>query len=168
MRTSRLATLSVVFLLGALAVPSSPAETSRPVKWTLSAETEENLPLRKGATVVAQLRATIDSGWHLYSLDQEPGGPTATKIKVADGQPFKIHGDIDQPTPISALDRNFNLETHFYEREVTFKISLTVATSVKSKQPLLSIDVLYQTCNDTTCLPPTVAHVTAEVKQSND
>ena len=73
MRTSRLATLSVVFLLGALAVPSSPAETPRPVKWTLSAETEENLPLRKGAMVVAQLRATIDSGWHLYSLDQEPG-----------------------------------------------------------------------------------------------
>jgi thiol:disulfide interchange protein DsbD len=134
---------------------------------TLS-ETEENLPLRKGATVVAQLRATIDSGWHLYSLAQEPGGPTATKIKVADGQPFKIHGDIDQPTPISALDPNFNLETHFYEREVTFKIPLTVATSVKSKQPVLSIDVLYQTCNDTTCLPPTVAHVTAEVKQSDD
>ncbi|HJY93131.1 MAG TPA: protein-disulfide reductase DsbD domain-containing protein, partial [Candidatus Acidoferrum sp.] len=66
------------------------------------------------------------------------------------------------------LDPNFNLETHFYEREVTFKIPLTVVTSVKSKQPVLSIDVLYQTCNGTTCLPPTVAHVTAEVKQSDD
>ena len=90
---------------------------------------------------------------------------SATCVCGSDLWPYRGIQAIDQPTPINALDPNFNLETHFYEREVTFKIPLTVATSVKSKQPVLSIDVLYQTCNDTTCLPPTVAHVTAEVKQ---
>ena len=167
MRRAYISVLSAISAL-AMIMPASPkaaAETPKPIQWTLSATTGTTLPLRKGATVVAHLHANIQSGWHLYALDQEPGGPTATRINVSDGQPFALNGNIDQPVPMSAIDPNFNLETHFYQDEVTFTIPLKVVATVKSKPPAVSVDVLYQTCNDTMCLPPTVAHLTSEVKR---
>ena len=41
---------------------------------------------------VLVVTATLEEGWHLYSLEQKPGGPQATKITVAADSPFKPAG----------------------------------------------------------------------------
>jgi thiol:disulfide interchange protein DsbD len=162
--TSVLTALSFL-ALGLAGQPKASAETPHPIHWALSATAESRLPLRKGSTLVAHLYATIQPGWHLYALDQEPGGPTATRISLTKGRPFTLSGDIDESTPMTAIDPNFNLQTHFFLGEAHFTIPLKVSSAVKNKAPVVAVDVLYQTCNDTMCLPPTVAHVTSEVKR---
>jgi thiol:disulfide interchange protein DsbD len=168
MNKTRVSILKYVLSTAAIVVAATSialAATPRPIQWTLSATTHASLPLRKGATAVAHLHASIQPGWHLYALDQEPGGPTATRISVSDGQLFALNGNIDEPPPSTALDPNFNLETHFYEGETTFTIPLKVVRAAKGHMSKVSVDVLYQTCNDTMCLPPTVAHVSSAIQR---
>ena len=139
------------------------AETPWPVQWTLSASTRDRLPLHKGATVVAHLHVAIQSGWHLYALDQEPGGPTAMKISLPARQPLVIYGDIDAPASKTAVDPSFNVETRFYEDDATFAIQLKATTKLPSGFRKIYVDVLYQACNAMRCLPPTVSHLTSPV-----
>jgi DsbC/DsbD-like thiol-disulfide interchange protein len=141
------------------------AATPQPIQWTLSASVTGSQPMKKGASAVATLHAVIQRGWHLYALDQEPGGPIATKISLPARQSFVLDGDVDQPTPMVATDPNFNLETHFYEDHVTFTLPLKVTAQLRAGPNKVSVDVLYQTCNDTMCLPPTVVHLTSLLKQ---
>jgi len=44
---------------------------------------------RKG---ILSLAATIEPGWHVYSIDQPPNGPMPSKIKVKETSEFKLTG----------------------------------------------------------------------------
>ncbi len=160
---SGIACISMLTLVFTAGTSKIFATTPKPIQWSLSASSRGSA-LKKGAQVAAHLHATIQPGWHLYALDQEPGGPTATRITLSGRQPFVLDGDIEQPTPTTAIDPNFNLETHYYEDQATFTIPLKATAAVKSGSSKVSMDVLYQTCNDTMCLPPTVSHLTSAVK----
>jgi len=41
-----------------------------------------------GEAPVLVVTATIDDGWHLYSVDQKPGGPRPTRITVVPESPW--------------------------------------------------------------------------------
>ncbi|HYJ91690.1 MAG TPA: cytochrome c biogenesis protein CcdA, partial [Pyrinomonadaceae bacterium] len=129
--------------------------------------------IKKGDTAKVELHADIDEGWHLYALDQPAGGPIATTIKVADGSPFEIAGDITAPKPTIKPDPNFivdgkPLDTKFYERSVAFGISLHAVEDTTADA--IAIYVRYQLCNDKFCLPPKTFKVSSagveEVKRS--
>ena len=62
------------------------------------------------------ITATIEPGWHIYSITQPPGGPLATKIEVKPPQGVRIVGEFQaSPPPDSnkepAFD-NLTVETH--------------------------------------------------------
>jgi thiol:disulfide interchange protein DsbD len=128
-----------------------------------------------GEKVNAALKADLDQGWHLYALDQPEGGPIATTIKVTEGKPFTIDGQIESPKPNVKTDPLFTgpddkpLETKFFADSVTFKIPVK-ATS-ESDFAALSFDVRFQLCNDQSCLPPRTVRVssagTEDVKRSS-
>src|ERR1700728_4214074 len=97
------------------AVPVQAQEADReaaPVQWTVTASATEGSPVGQGAAVRARLHAAIEAGWHVYSLHEEPGGPTAMRIVVPPREPFVISGDFDAPPPRSAIDPGFEMETH--------------------------------------------------------
>lgn len=154
------AVLAVLGMILGVAAPLL-AATPKPIHWTLTAATHSPLPARKGARAVAHLRATIKPGWHLYALNQQPGGPVATRISVAEGQHWAVRGSVHEPTPITKHDPNFNIPTHFYNRAVNFTIPLE-ATGAAGRT--VAVDVLFQTCNDELCLPPQTVEVTAPVR----
>src|SRR6476469_295578 len=88
-----------------------------PTHWRLTSTAAGQL--KDGDIVKAQLAADIDEGWHLYAMDQPAGGPIATTIKIADGSPFEIVGNIEAPKPTVRPDPNFvvdgkPLETKFF------------------------------------------------------
>ncbi len=133
-----------------------------PAKWSLSSDTKE-ATLKAGSTAKAALKAEIESGWKLYALEQPEGGPIATTIKVSEGNPFEISGKIESPKPKVKLDELFTgfdgkpLETKYFTEGVTFSIPLkTIAETAASA---LSLDVRFQLCNDTLCLPPKTVRV---------
>ena len=56
-----------------------------PISWTLAVQPAGSTSTAGGAITLA-LTATIDDGWHLYSLKLDPGGPIATSITVPAGK----------------------------------------------------------------------------------
>ena len=88
-----------------------------PSRWSLTSDANgHSIP---GGTFKAKLKADIEDGWHLYALEQPPGGPIATTIAVTDGAVFKIDGKIESPKPTVRVDPLFTgfdgkaLETRF-------------------------------------------------------
>ena len=141
--------------------PQKPA----PVRWTLAASAEQGPLVIKGAALTARLHAAIEPGWHIYALHEEPGGPTAMGISLPSRGPFAITGNLDAPTPKSAIDPGFGMETHFYTGNVEMTIPLRATRRTAGP---VAIDVLYQACTREMCLPPSVAHLTAPVVKEQE
>jgi thiol:disulfide interchange protein len=151
--------ISIVFPLVLLFAVSVDAQN--PTKWSLESPAK-GTEIKTDETVPVKLRAAVEPGWHLYALDQPAGGPIATTIKIGEGSPFTIVGNIDAGKPYSEPDPNFIVDgkpliTKFYKDAAEFGLTLkAVETSAADK---ISIDVRFQLCNDTMCLPPRTKRV---------
>jgi thiol:disulfide interchange protein DsbD len=127
-----------------------------PVHWTSSGIPQKQF--RPGATFTAKLVARIDSGWHLYALEQEEGGPISTEISLA-GQSVLTLGAVRASKPIQLFDSNFNKRVSLYVDKAAFDLPLKVAASAPSGPQRIAIHVHYQCCNESMCLPPRTAAV---------
>jgi thiol:disulfide interchange protein len=58
-----------------------------------------------------------------------------------------------QPPPFRQLDKNFNLDTETFEKEVDLPLTAELAPDAKGAIELTA-NVRYQACNDRQCLPP--------------
>lgn len=103
------------------------SQSSDPVKWATSVEkisdTEYDLVTK----------ATIESGWHLYSQLVSEGGPTATSFIYDDSEGgFTIVGNTTEEAGKTAEDPVFKLKTKFFENEAVFKQRVEVQGKVAS------------------------------------
>jgi len=120
-----------------------------PIQWTLTSEVAKAPP---GATLPLHLKATFQEGWHLYSLTTPAGGPIPTTAALADNPAVK-ESKLYQPPPNRQLDKNFNLDTETFEKEVDLPLTAELAPDAKGAIELTA-NVRYQACNDRQCLPP--------------
>lgn len=157
--------LWVGWLISATLVSSSSpqrlAEAPNPIQWSLKLASAR---YQKGEQFTGQVKAQIEAGWQLYSLEEIPNGPRPTRISLLEEQAFAFAGEIGQPVPISKFDENFGVETQFYEQAVTFSVPLKIAATAKSGRTKLRLQVRYQTCNNTLCLPPKTVKLETEIK----
>jgi DsbC/DsbD-like thiol-disulfide interchange protein len=130
-----------------------------PVKWSLSAPATA----KPGARIEPQLTATIDEGWHLYSLKQLEGGPIATRIAVPPPQQFKLAGMIDAPVPLTAHEEAFDMSVEFYFGEVEFTLPIEVNRDAKPGPHNLVVTARYQACDNKQCLPPKTVRLESPV-----
>ena len=157
--------VAVYLTLCVMAISACHAENPHPIQWTLTARTAE-LPLRKGSVVRTILHAKIMPGWHLYAMEQQSGGPTATRISLSPDQTFGLNGAIESETPpIVMNDPNFNLETRYFEGDASFHIPVKAISAVSAALTKLTVDVFFQTCNDRLCLPATVVHMSTQIRR---
>src|SRR5262249_18593165 len=133
-----------------------------PIRWAIKTDAAAG-EVKAGGKFNAQLHATIDEGWRLYSPEQAPGGPLPTRIKVLEGQPFKLFDEMDLPLPRVKFDPVFNMDTESYEGEVTFALPITVISGAPPGKHILSVVVAYQSCNEVRCLPLKTIKLTAEI-----
>jgi thiol:disulfide interchange protein len=132
-----------------------------PTKWSLESEARGR-ELKAGEQAKVILRAEVEPGWHLYSVDQPAGGPIPTTIKPADSGKFEISGRIETPAPKITPDPNFiidgkPLETKYFTDRAEFRVNLKALANALSDE--IAIDVRFQLCNDTFCLPPRTKRV---------
>lgn len=132
------------------------AQAQNPVHWTLGSDSKPDI--KAADHIEARLTARIDNGWHLYSLTQGPGGPVPTRISVPDGAAFQLAGQPEGTTPHVAMDPSFGINTETYDSSVVFRVPLLAGTGVSSASPV-AVNVRYQTCNSTMCLPPRTARL---------
>jgi DsbC/DsbD-like thiol-disulfide interchange protein len=161
---ARLITLVGFIIAGILLGPNFGAaqEKQDPIKWSIKAEAPAG-ELKPGDKFTVLLTAKIENGWHLYSPDQQPGGPIPTRIGLPEDQPFKLAAEIETPLPRIELDPNFNLETQFYEGEATFTLPVKIASDAQPGKQEVKVNVSYQTCNGEICLPPKRLKLAAEI-----
>ena len=155
--TTKLLTIAFLISLFVIAVSAQDA-----AHWSLETDAASG-SLKVGDSIKVRLKADIDEGWHLYALDQPAGGPIPTTIKVADGSPFTIYGDITSPKPTIKADPNFivddkPIDTKFFEKTVSFNIQ--AKTTADTSADALGLNVRFQLCNDKFCLPPKTLKVT--------
>ena len=130
------------------------ALAQNPTKWTLESESKGKA-LKADENFKARLKAEIEGDWHLYAMDQPKGGPIATTIKTE--EPFKINGEIKSPPPITRFDPNFKIDTKFYKKSAEFDVPLQ--TTAETSADDLALNVRFQLCNETLCLPPKTVKV---------
>src|SRR6185437_8647525 len=144
-----------------LAIAVGAACQDHPARWSAAAPGKT---LQPGAKFFVRLSTQITSGWHVYSITQPPGGPTTTVITVPTAQPFRLAGQIIGPPPHTAYDANFEMNTETYEDHAEFTVPVVVSPTAQSGDHKLAIDVRFQVCNDTTCMPATTEHLKVPIK----
>jgi thiol:disulfide interchange protein DsbD len=147
--------LFIIFSFIFFALPAI-SFAQNPTKWSLESGAKGKI-LKKDETFKAKLKAEIEEGWHLYAVEQPEGGPFPTKITAADESAFKIDGNIESPKQITKFDPNFQIETKFFDEQAEFNLPLKAVTETNGDA--LAINVRFQVCNDTLCLPPKTVKV---------
>ena len=150
MRKPGIFVLFVIFLLPAAVAAQNP------VSWALESVARGGT-VEAGKPFKATLKATIEDGWHLYDTEQPSGGPFPTKITVADPSLFELDGKITSGAVTTKFDPNFKIDTRFFDKLAEFDVPLKSASGGSVDQ--LAINVRYQVCNDSICLPPKTVKV---------
>jgi thiol:disulfide interchange protein DsbD len=149
--------------LSRFAVSERPKHEPDPVSWSLDTS-GIRLRLHTGEKFGVHLIATINGGWHIYSISQPPGGPIATVISLRSGLPFTLSDAIEGPEPEKAFDSNFQMKTEFYREAATFMLPLVVAADSLEGRQKLEVAVRFQACNETACLPPKTVKLEKEIE----
>jgi DsbC/DsbD-like thiol-disulfide interchange protein len=133
---------------------SSYAQIESHVKWG------EGVKKISATEVEVLIKATIDEGWHIYSVNQKDGGPVKTTITISPSKEFSLVGKITEPTPITKFEKSFGINVSYFETSVIFKQKI----KLKAKQTTIKGKIEFMTCNDQKCLPPEDLDFTVAIK----
>ena len=139
---------TAVFALAVFAPPAAPIED--PIQWALVLEATGARP---GGRVLAILTATMEPGWHLYSLTTPKGGPNATTVTMTDN-PAVAGVRVYQPKPLRQMDPNFRIETETFGEKLRLLVEIALKPDAAAGPIVLEARVRYQCCTDKICLPP--------------
>lgn len=117
-----------------------------PVKWETSveklSETEYKLITK----------ATIESGWHLYSQNVPEDGPIPTSFTYKNNNTdFITNGITIEEEGHTIDDPVFNMKIKFFEDTAIFVQKVKILENVSTINGLVE----FMVCDDTRCLPPT-------------
>jgi DsbC/DsbD-like thiol-disulfide interchange protein len=157
MKTAFIYTAAIVTLAACSRTTQVAAQT--PVHWVVA-------PVRgivKNGTVSdIKIDAAIQPGWHIYSITQPPGGPYGTRISVPDGQPFVAAGNPRALLqPHVAFDSAFKMNVQLHEKAASFDVPVRFTGSAPGDS--VHVNVRYQVCNASLCLPPQTVKLVAPV-----
>jgi thiol:disulfide interchange protein len=143
-RAARILVLTLLTVPGAAGVARA-QET--PVAWEVVDAPGE---VQAGVRSEISVRARIDPGWHIYSLNQPPP-PIATRIRLRSARSLEMHAP-RQPVPTREWDQAFGIQTEHFADTVTFQVPFAVLGEPGAET--VTIRVTYQACTDRVCLPP--------------
>ena len=138
------------------------AAPPNPVSW--KPQNAPAKPVKPGARFALKLAARIEEGWHLYSMKRLEEGPIATRIWIAEGQPFELAGAVAAPPPETIQDPNFNMEVEYYEGEAVFTLPVRISPNAAAGPRKLEVSASYQSCNDKLCLPPRTVKIDVAIE----
>jgi hypothetical protein len=120
------------------------AQILNPVKWSYGDKI-----INKNEAVLF-IKATIDNGWHIYSLYQKDGGPQKTSIVFAPSADYELLGKPVEPPATKEYQKVFSMDVYFFKHSVIFQQRIRL----KSPNPVISGKIGFMVCNDQKCLPP--------------
>ena len=150
-------------ILVALLVAAAPAAAfaQDPVHWSARLAGNAAAP---GGRIEVLVTAAVDEEWHVYSVTQGPGGPVATTVAIGPRDIFTRDGAIRGPKPVTAYDRNFEIDTETYDTGFTLTVPVRVAATAPAPGATLVVEVGYQACTSRLCLPPSTVALEVPVR----
>ncbi len=121
-----------------------------PVKFSITNSPKQ---VKAGEVFNVGVKATIDKGWHVYSMDLGKDGPVPTSFTI-DTTIARVAGKITESKPKYEYDPNFQMELGLHSGQASYQIPLAFKTVIQGSKSL-KITVHYMVCNDHVCLPPT-------------
>ena len=132
--------------------------SSDTVAWTASAAAPS---LKPGAKVKITLRGTVQSGWHVYGLQQLPDGPTPLRVTLDASDVASADGAPTGSPATKLQDPSFNLETQFYEHDFTVTAPARIGAHAAAGAQAIPLSIRFQTCNGHICQPPKTVKLSA-------
>ncbi|PKD45123.1 protein-disulfide reductase DsbD family protein [Rhodohalobacter barkolensis] len=115
-----------------------------------------------GEIFTVTVEAAIEGEWHLYSILNDPdAGPYPTKFSSGSNQ-MAVAGDVEESEAVIAFDPNFNTELGWHSKQAEFTIPVAFRSELQGEQ-LISLEVLYQVCDDVSCLPPKTKEIETSI-----
>ena len=113
---------------------------------------------------VLVVTATLEAGWHLYSVDQKPGGPQATRISVAADSPLRPAGPFRPDVPperrtVREVPGWEGLVVEEHSGTVTWRAPLARNPAGTATEVLGGVSL--QLCRENACTPPETKPFTA-------
>ena len=110
-----------------------------------------------GGPDILEVTAILQDGWHLYSLEQKPGGPKPTRIVVADDSPFTPSARFSPTVPptrrtVEDVPGWKGLVVEEHAGTVVWKAALM--PNPRGKAAAVHGHVSLQLCHDNACTPP--------------
>lgn len=162
---TRFPLLVSAFLTALPAVSSMPAYAqavpANPVVWSLA-------PGARAATTTAatvQVRARIASGWHVYALTQQEGGPYPLRISAGDSSITIVHDGIVAPSAERQPTSPFGVPVEWYSGAVNIDVPVRLRASRASRDSVQLL-VRYQACSDALCLPPRTVRLATPITRT--
>ena len=135
---------SIIIILAVLLNGTVCAQLLKPVKWSYAAK-------KISATeAVIFMKATIETGWHIYSLNVPDGGPIKTSFTFSPSKSYTLSGKPMEPKPVTKFEKTFNMNVSYFENSVIFQQRIKLRTS----SPTVKGKLEYMVCSDRQCLPP--------------
>ncbi|MDO4190679.1 MAG: cytochrome c biogenesis protein CcdA [Bacteroidales bacterium] len=114
-----------------------------PIKWQFTQQTIDE------QTVEVQMNATIDNGWHLYTMDVVEDGPVPLEFTFENLKNAKPIGKVQaKSTSHEMFDNMFEATVRFYEKSAKFVQRFQVSGDYEINGYLRG-----QGCNDQACMP---------------
>jgi len=136
----------VSYLYLFLGIFSGFSQIETPVKWTTSVEKISDTEYKLIS------KASIESGWHLYSQSVPANGPIPTSFTYDNpSEAFKTVGNTSEEKGHTIDDPVFEMKIKFFENSAVFEQKIEV---LENKTTLKGF-VEFMVCNDEKCLPPT-------------
>ena len=166
-RTRVAVTACVVVALAAVFSNSSGAQgfsfggAAEKVSFAVEADRAE---VRAGESVVIRVRATIDDGWHIYSMTPHANemGPQPTTITI-ESDILLAPGVFEQPEPARKLDEAFGMVVESFEGEATFSQLWQVSPTASLGKYEVVAHTRFMVCDARSCLPPTTVDANTSI-----
>jgi hypothetical protein len=124
----------------------------RPVSWHVKSAPHN--ALKPGAKFDVTVAGAIQPGWHVYALQEPDGGPIATQVGLAEGDPADVL-KVTSDKPKLVMDPAFGMQTGLFLNTVDFTLHLQAAKEGSSGDTKpLHVLLRYQSCDNHVCLPP--------------
>jgi len=148
--------------IGILCTVSFAQAPVQPVTWSTS--TSAKGELKRGSRVTLDLSADIQEGWHVYGLNQAPGGPTPLHVAVDENDIVQSGGALSSTKPVKQHDRAFDLDTETYTHSFVLHLPVEVKQHAIIGNRSVPVSVRLQACNDRVCLPPKTVRLAVPVE----
>ncbi|MFI5140818.1 MAG: thioredoxin family protein, partial [Bacteroidia bacterium] len=107
--------------------------------------------------------ATIEKGWHIYSINQTGDGPNPTRIELNKSADYELVGKLKESKPIEEMDKVFDMQVAYFKTKATFTQRIKVKTN---KTFAVTGKYEFQTCTDEMCTFPPAKKFSLSIEQT--